>query len=104
MGKTYRWYVAIIPHPDRRSKDLLAYGEIERVDLEPALGELLKKAAVRDRAGIYAAAGLWYEALDQLTSLIDSDPTSVLYRRQRASLLEQVGLNEVARLDSVTPK
>ncbi len=46
-----------------------------------------------------ARAGLWYDAMGCLCSLIDADPRNDKLRRLRARLLKDVGLNGVAEWD-----
>jgi hypothetical protein len=99
VGVPYRWSVAVVVDPDNRSRDVIAGGTIERV-APPA--ELRAKSA---RAGktrapyIYAEAGLWYDALTAISDLIDAAPEDRTLRQGRASLLEQVGLTQIAELD-----
>ena len=52
--------------------------------------------------GIYAEAGIWYDAVAGLCKLIDDPPKGATLqelRQQRAALLEQVKLQEVAAYD-----
>jgi hypothetical protein len=42
---------------------------------------------------------LWYDALDALSEMIQAAPNEVILRKHRASLLEQVGLDEAAAYD-----
>ena len=46
-----------------------------------------------------AEAGIWYDALDATSQAIAASPRDTQARDSRASLLEQVGLAEVARAD-----
>ena len=87
--------MAIIPDPERRSNDVLAYGEIERVDLEAPVAERLKAAASGELPAIYAEAGLWYDALASISDLIELRPNDAQLRKQRSALLTQVGLPEI---------
>ena len=48
---------------------------------------------------IYAEAGIWYDAFAQISNLIENDPRNSLWKKQRASLLEQVGLRQVAQFE-----
>ena len=98
-GVVYRWYVSIVPDPDRRSRDLVAWGQIERVDAPAGLAERLRQAGPEQAARVYAEGGLWYDALDALETRIDESADPAPYVRQRSALLEQVGLSEVARYD-----
>ena len=59
----------------------------------------LKEAPAEQRAALYAGAGLWYDAVDELSRQISAQPQNRALRESRASLLEQVGLAEVAASD-----
>ncbi len=73
-GSRYQWFVAIVVDPERRSKDVVAGGPIERASGSGGAGD----------AAALAQAGLWYDALAH------ADATF------RASLLRQVGLDQAA--------
>ena len=91
-GAAYRWFVAVIPDADRRSKDILAGGAIERVDLQQDVKAKLAKASEKEIPFIYAQAGLWYDALKSISDLIDAAPQDQELHNQRSALLKQVGL------------
>jgi Domain of Unknown Function (DUF928) len=91
-GGAYRWFVAVIPDADRRSKDILAGGAIERVDLQEDVKAKLAKASDKELPFIYAQAGLWYDALKSISDLIDAAPQNQELRNERTALLKQVGL------------
>ena len=91
-GTAYRWFVAVVPDADRRSKDILAGGAIERVDLPEDVKAKLAKASDKEVPFIYAQAGLWYDALKSISDLIDAAPQNQELRNQRTALLKQVGL------------
>ena len=82
----------MVPDSDRRSKDILAGGAIERVDLQDEIKAKLAKAQNNDMPFIYAQAGLWYDALKAISDLIDAAPQNQELHKQRTSLLTQVGL------------
>lgn len=94
-GVPYRWYVAVVLDSGRRSKDVLAGGAIERVELPEGLDAKLARASKAEMPFLYAEAGLWYEALTAISELIEAAPHDAVLRRQRASLLAQVGLPEI---------
>jgi hypothetical protein len=101
-GVTYKWYVAMVSDRTYRSKDLLSGGLIERV--EPSTVRL--EAMPRDplsAARLYADAGVWYDALASISAVIEERPGDPLLRSQRAALLEQVGLLEIAEFDRSQP-
>jgi hypothetical protein len=83
--------VAVVVDPAQRSRDIVAGGDIKRVDapVSAAGGPL-------DLARTYAEAGLWYDLIDALSAGIAASPGDAGLREQRAALLEQVGLTEAA--------
>ncbi|MBI3357361.1 MAG: DUF928 domain-containing protein [Nitrospirae bacterium] len=98
-GKQYRWFVSLVSDSKRRSRDVLAGATIERTNgLAPA-GQLDPMAQARQ----YADAGQWYDAIAVLSDLIEGNPSEGTYRRQRAGLLQQVGLIDIAEYDLARP-
>ena len=97
-GVSYRWFVSAMPDRDPSSRDIVAGAVIEHVDYVEAL--YLAEAGRGDQVHRYAEAGLWYDAIDAICSLIQTYPQERIYRMQRASLMEQVGLKEIANYDS----
>jgi hypothetical protein len=91
-GVAYRWYVAVVPDPSRRSRDILAGGAIQRMTASSEVVARLSQARPEDVPSVYAEAGLWYDALTALSELIDGAPDDQALRRQRASLLAQIGV------------
>lgn len=98
-GGVYRWSVALIPNPDSRSQDVVAGGTIELMLPSETLQAQLAKGSKADKARIYAEAGIWYDAMAALGELIDLAPQDRSLRQQRAALLNQVGVSEVATYD-----
>jgi hypothetical protein len=97
-GKRYRWSVALIFDPDRRSKDILTYGWIQRVEKTSQVPMQLKGSAGGQMAEL-AKAGLWYDAVMAISRKIDAAPTDRNLRRERAALLDQVQLTDAAAYD-----
>jgi hypothetical protein len=66
--------------------------------VEPPAGIMTRaaNASGEGRIGVYAGAGLWYDALQSLDELINAGTDVERMRQVRASLLEQVGLAKVA--------
>jgi hypothetical protein len=94
-GIQYRWYVAVIPDSKNRSKDILAGGFIERIELSDNLRSRLAQAGA-ESAFVYAEEGVWYDALSSLSDMVDAKSSDTSARLQRAALLEQVRLQQVA--------
>jgi uncharacterized protein DUF928 len=97
-GVPYRWFVALVVDPDRRSKDILAGGFVELVEPPAGLPAQVAKTDKKELPQLYAAAGLWYDAVGSISQLIDAAPNDASLKQQRAALLEQAGLTEVAKL------
>ena len=98
-GKLYKWFVTLVVDPDRRSKDVLAGGAIERVASPAALAAKLPSDDKRQAAYAYAESGIWYDAIASLSDLVEAAPQDKALHQQRASLLEQAGLAEIAEYD-----
>src|SRR5438067_7151786 len=100
-GVEYQWFVAAVGNAAQRSNDVIAGGTIKRVaETDSVRG--LKEAPAGSRAALYASAGIWYDAIDELSRLISAQPENRELRAQRAALLEQVGLTEAAAFDRAT--
>ena len=94
-GVAYRWFVAVVADPARRSRDILAGGTIERVEPQEELKGKLARATKTEHPFLYAEAGLWYDALIAISELIETAPQDPAFRKQRAALMVQVGLPEL---------
>ena len=95
-GLEYRWFVSVVADPGQRSNDIVASGTIQRITPEGALKARIAKADERALARIYAEEGVWYDAVDAISRLIEKSPNDAALREQRAALLEQVGLQAAA--------
>jgi hypothetical protein len=96
-GAEYQWFVAIVPDPEQRSKDIVSGGGIVFTEPAKPLADRLSRAKGADIPKAYAEAGFWYDAFDSLSELIRSNPEEKEYQALRLDLLEQAGLPEVAR-------
>jgi len=98
-GLDYQWFVRVVPNPEQRLYDRVVGGGIQRVEASAELNA--KLAAAQPAATHYALAeaGIWYDAIDQLSKQISADRNNRQLREQRAALLEQVGLREAAAFD-----
>ena len=93
----YQWFVALVPDAERRSKDILSGGFIKRIQPPGGLEQTPDEGGKTRMVHIYADAGLWYDAFMTVCHLIEIFPDDVHLRQMRASLLEQVGLDQVAK-------
>lgn len=96
-GREYRWSVNLNCKLDRSSDNLYIESWIKRVPATVALNQQLAAAtAERDRASIYAQAGLWYDALEAISIAHNANPNDKSILEERILLLEQAGQTEVA--------
>jgi len=95
----YKWFVAVVTDPDRRSRDILSGGMIEVVSPSSDLSARLNQTPKAKQPFVLADEGIWYDALAGVSDRIDASPKDLSLRKQRAALLNQVGLNEAAEFD-----
>ena len=99
-GKEYRWTVTLLCSEKRPSENVYARAWIERVatpsDLDRKLASVSSEG---DRAAIYAQSGLWYDAVATLDKTRTANPRETQAANLFVTLLEQVGLNQVATLE-----
>lgn len=88
----YRWFVSIVPDPDRRSRDILAGGAIERVEFSREEKSEYARLGPRDRAIHYASAGVWYDAVQNVMEMMETDSDREEAREMRQALMQQVDL------------
>jgi hypothetical protein len=95
-GLEYRWFVSVVADPGQRSNDIVASGTIQRMMPDGVLKAKIAGADDRALVRIYAEGGVWYDAIDTLSRLIEKSPEDAALLQQRAALLEQVGLQVAA--------
>jgi hypothetical protein len=95
-GKEYRWSVAIICNPLRRSEDAgYTQAWIRREAASPELQKRLAEAKTDlERATLYAESGMWYDSLAAYYRAKDQDNTA---KTNLVQLLEQGGRTDVAK-------
>jgi hypothetical protein len=99
VGVEYQWVVALVNDADNRSKDLVASGVIKRIDPSADLKRKIASTSPSSLPGVYADAGIWYDALSTLSDQIETHPDNKGLRHTRGDLLQQVGLKAAARAD-----
>jgi len=97
VGKNYYWQFLLVCDSEDRGKDVIAEGQIQRVKLSSTVDSELKKASPRDRAAIYAEAGIWYDAIASLAQLRRSSPQDSKIAADWTELLESAGLDTITQ-------
>jgi hypothetical protein len=92
----YKFYVELVPDPARRSKNVFSGGTLQRTPPSAELRASLGSAGPGDRATAYAKSGIWCDALAEASARAAASPADASAQRQRAALLEQIGLRRVS--------
>ena len=100
----YRWYVSLIVDPDSPSHNIVTGGIIERCEFSECLVLDATTMCNRDAVASSASNGFWYDAMGCVSDLIETNPDDMGLRKQRAALLKQVGLHDVAEWDLASPR
>jgi len=101
-NKTYEWFLTNSQAGPQTLDSDVTGGAIERIASPPELRKRRPTADARSIPVLLAEFGIWYDAVDSLSRLIDASPSDPALHRQRASLLEQAGLADVAEADRAT--
>jgi len=91
-GVAYQWSVALIRDASSRSADIVSSGVIKRVEPDAALEKRIDASSGTERVALYPGEGIWYDALDTLSTLIAQSPEDRNLADMRTALLDQVGL------------
>lgn len=89
---SYQWSVALVPDPEKRSSDIVSSGRIEYRPMTEAQTVAMENAGPGEKIGIFARTGYWYDTFSAVSGLIENAPNDKVLRRQRAALLEQIGM------------
>ena len=92
----YRWFVGLVVDDKQRSNDIITSGTIQRIAESPALRDKLAAAEGKTRYRVLAREGLWYDAIAELSARLREQPDNAALKREFATLLEQVGLKDIA--------
>ncbi len=92
--REYRWYFTLVCGGEDRSGDISVSGFVKKVALDPVLVKELQAAKPGDRAYLYAANGIWYDALATLYQARLSSPNDPILSQSWAELLKSVELEK----------
>jgi hypothetical protein len=95
-GKTYKWSFVMMCGEDLRPDSPRVEGQVERIELTPALSAQLKTLSPLERAALYGKDGVWYDTLTSLAELRRSQPNDVALAATWEQLLKSVGLGGIA--------
>ncbi len=96
IGKTYRWYLKVRCSQQTARVPIYVDGDIKRVNLDFNVAQQLKAATnSQQKATIYAANGIWFDSITELTQLHLANPNDASIAADWQSLLESVGLSNI---------
>lgn len=95
IGKQYHWYYNIYCNQDNQFLTSVE-GDVQLLALSPIVQSQLDKATPQQQVALYATNGIWYEALTTLANLRRTYPQDAKLGSDWASLLESVGLQNIA--------
>lgn len=93
INQFYRWFFVVDCANDSSP---LVEGWVQRTVPNSALSKSLKNADGRQRVALYAANGIWYDAISTLSDLRRREPKNPELMADWVSLLESIGLKEIA--------
>lgn len=107
IGKTYQWFAIALCHADEaplHSDSAPAYslndpwvqGWVRRIEPNAALRHQLDTNPSLELAALYAANGIWFDTLETLVQLRRVRPQDATLAREWTTLLESVGLEDLA--------
>jgi hypothetical protein len=99
VGVDYTWSVAIVINENSPSKNIDVFGAIRRIEPSDAVLQKINKTDKSALPHLYARERLWYDALQAISDQIDTQISNTTLREERASLLENFGLANVAAYD-----
>jgi len=94
-GVPYQWSVVLILDENSRSTDVIASGVVERIEPDKTTSRRLADSHGKQLVAAYANEGIWYDALDTISVMIEAAPADADLTEIRATLLDQVGLQSV---------
>jgi Domain of Unknown Function (DUF928) len=98
----YRWKFAIACDNSDASNDMMTEGWVERVTPSPQLQAKLSGKSPAEQASLYAAEGIWYDAVQILADLRRTQPTLATQVNWQ-NLLQSVELNSLVT-EPILPK
>jgi hypothetical protein len=98
VGKEYQWEIVVNCDPDDSSSNPRVRMAIKRVEPSATLASKLVQSQPNERPDLYAQEGIWVEALSTLAKLRMNNANDAELTEDWTSLLESVGLKEIASL------
>jgi hypothetical protein len=101
-GTAVDWSLTLVREEGRPTANPTTRARLELVAEEPELVAALEATPSEHAANIYAAHGLWYDAIDALSTFIEQHPDVATLHERRAALMDAQGLEDAAAFDRQT--
>ncbi|OKH33952.1 hypothetical protein NIES2119_21930 [[Phormidium ambiguum] IAM M-71] len=98
VGKTYSWMFSIYCDPASPSKAVFVEGTIQRINPDSTLQIRLQAATSIEQVSLYAANGIWFEALNILAKLYQTNSGQRSIANAWVSLLQQAKLESLTQI------
>jgi Domain of Unknown Function (DUF928) len=95
-NQPYRWFLKLNMPCTVGQRPISVDGWVQRRDLEGDLSAQIKQASPREKVSLYAANGLWFDAIGTLASLRSSRPQDPALAQDWQSLLGSIDLAPLA--------
>ncbi len=93
-GQQYHWAFSVICNPTNRSGDAAVDGWVERVNPRDVFTIDPTTLSEQERLRLYADHLIWFDMVDTLRKLIQSNPQDTGLRKSWETLLENIGLRD----------
>lgn len=95
-GKSYHWYLYVTCNLGSSPDDFVE-GWVKRVDLNSDIKNKLETSRPSERISIYAENGLWFDTLNSIDRLRQTEPENNNISAIWTDLLQQVGLDAISK-------
>jgi hypothetical protein len=93
VDKPYRWSFALLCDQQDQSANIVMNGWVQRVQPSADLSRQLSTATAEEKSAIYAANGIWHEAIATLAALRHLQPNDATLQAKWNELLASVQLD-----------
>jgi Domain of Unknown Function (DUF928) len=100
--ENYTWSVTILCGKTKRPDDPYVSGTVRRIDADTQLTERLAAVSWQEKASLYEASGIWYDALNAVAIWKEKQPNDPLAAASWAKMLASVGLEPMSAEALVT--
>ena len=96
IDQPYQWYLLAHCGEEALGEPSYVQGWMVRTSIDADLQAQIANVSELEKASLYAANGIWQEALTTLGELYRADPQNTLLKQNWVNLLASVGLDSVA--------